>query len=51
MVIVPNAGQVTKVPSILHFASDGKVRLTNGTAGQNVWTGTVTYITNDPYPS
>jgi hypothetical protein len=51
MVIVPNSGQLTKVPSILHFASDGKVRLTNGTVGQNVWTGTVTYITNDPYPS
>lgn len=51
MVIVPNAGQVTKVPSILHFATDGKIRLTNGTAGQNVWTGTLTYITNDSYPS
>lgn len=51
MIIVPNSGQFTKVPSILHFATDGKIRLTNGTAGQNGWTGTVTYITNDSYPS
>lgn len=51
MIIVPNSGQLTKVPSILHFATDGKIRLTNGTVGQNVWTGTVTYITNDSYPS
>jgi hypothetical protein len=51
MVIVPNSGQVTKVPSILHFATDGKIRFTNGTVGQNVWNGTVTYITNGTYPS
>ena len=51
MIIVPNSDSFTKVPSVLHFASDGKIRLTNGTSGQNVWTGTVTYITNDSYPS
>lgn len=51
MVIVPNGGIYSKVPSILHFATDGKIRFTNGTGGNHVWTGTVTYITNDPYPS
>ncbi|HEL1642010.1 TPA: hypothetical protein TY279_001490 [Streptococcus suis] len=51
MVIVPNSGSFTKSPSILHFASDGKIRLTNGTGGAHVYTGTITYITNDPYPS
>ncbi|HEP1844813.1 TPA: hypothetical protein VCA72_001981 [Streptococcus suis] len=51
MVIVPNSGSFTKSPSILHFASDGKIRLTNGTWGAHVYTGTITYITNDPYPS
>ncbi|MGC6551978.1 DUF859 family phage minor structural protein [Streptococcus sp. VTCC 12905] len=51
MVIVPNAGIYSKVPSILHFATDGKIMFTNGTGGNHVWTGTVTYITNDPYPS
>ncbi|HEL1826231.1 TPA: hypothetical protein TZS64_001383 [Streptococcus suis] len=51
MVVVPNSGSFTKSPSILHFASDGKIRLTNGTGGAHVYTGTITYITNDPYPS
>lgn len=50
MVIVSNSGSYTKVPSVLHLASDGKIRLTNGTSGQNVYTGTVTYITDNPYP-
>lgn len=51
MVIVPNSGSFTKSPSVLHFSSDGKIRFTNGTSGQNVYTGTLTYITSDPYPS
>ncbi|HEM6247541.1 TPA: hypothetical protein U2C64_001970 [Streptococcus suis] len=51
MVIVPNSGSFTKSPSILHFASDGKIRLTSGTGGAHVYNGTITYITNDPYPS
>ncbi|HEM3524773.1 TPA: hypothetical protein U1B43_001743 [Streptococcus suis] len=51
MVIVPNSGSVTKSPSIIHLASDGIIRLTNGTGGSHVYTGTITYITNDPYPS
>ncbi|HEL2274451.1 TPA: hypothetical protein TZI87_000775 [Streptococcus suis] len=50
MVIVPNSGSVTKSPSVLHFSSDGKIRFTNGTSGQHVYTGTLTYVTNDPYP-
>ena len=50
MIIVPNSGATTKVPSVLHLASDGKIRFTNGTSGQNVYTGTVTYITDNPYP-
>lgn len=50
MVIVPNLRSVTKSPSVLHFSSDGKIRFTNGTGGQHVYTGTLTYVTNDPYP-
>lgn len=50
MVIVPNSGSITKSPSVLHFSSDGKIRFTNGTSGQHVYTGTLTYVTNDPYP-
>ncbi|NQO51155.1 hypothetical protein HO964_09520 [Streptococcus suis] len=51
MLMAPNVGSFTKSPSILHFASDGKIRLTNGTGGAHVYTGTITYITNDPYPT
>lgn len=51
MLMAPNVGGFTKSPSVLHFASDGKIRLTNGTGGAHVYTGTITYITNDPYPS
>lgn len=36
--------------AILHLASDGKIRLTSNSKGDKYWTGTVTYITNDPYP-
>lgn len=51
MLMAPNVGRFTKSPSILHFASDGKIRLTNGTGGQHVYTGTISYVTSDPYPS
>lgn len=36
--------------AILHLATDGKIRLTSKAQGNKYWTGTVTYITNDPYP-
>lgn len=36
--------------AILHLDSDGKIRLTSKSPGNKYWTGTVTYITNDPYP-
>ena len=36
--------------AILHLATDGKIRLTSKSPGNKYWTGTVTYITNDPYP-
>ncbi|HEM2831131.1 TPA: hypothetical protein U0648_001804 [Streptococcus suis] len=51
MLMAPNVGGFTKSPSVLHFSSDGKIRLTNGTGGAHVYTGTITYITNDPYPN
>ena len=36
--------------AILHLGSDGKIRLTSKAPGNKYWTGTITYITNDPYP-
>lgn len=35
--------------AILHLAADGKIRLTSKAQGNKYWTGTITYITNDPY--
>ena len=36
--------------AILHLASDGKIRLTSKSPGNKYWTGTISYLTNDPYP-
>ena len=36
--------------AILHLASDGKIRLTSKAPGNKYWTGTISYLTNDPYP-
>lgn len=36
--------------AILHLATDGKIRLTSKSPGNKYWTGTITYITSDPYP-
>lgn len=36
--------------AILHLASDGKIRLTSNSKGNKYWTGTITYVTSDPYP-
>lgn len=36
--------------AILHLTTDGKIRLTSKSPGNKFWTGTITYITSDPYP-
>lgn len=46
-----NEGNENKEPSTIHIASDGTIRLTSSTVGQRVWVGTITYITDDSYPS
>jgi hypothetical protein len=46
-----NSSTVGVGSSSLHFGSDGSIRLTNGITNANVWTGTVTFITTDPFPS
>ncbi|HEM4631017.1 DUF859 family phage minor structural protein [Streptococcus suis] len=51
LVFVPNSGTITKAPSILHLNADGIIDMTNGTSGQHVYTGTISYVTNDPYPN
>ena len=37
--------------AVLHLATDGKIRLTNSYTGNHIWTGTVTYLTTDPFPA
>ena len=49
--ITANSGSTVSGTGIIHIASDGKIRLTNGTTGAKVWTGTITYLTSDPFPS
>lgn len=49
-VVVANTGKTVSGTSVIHIASNGGVRFTNAITGNRVWTGTITYITNDPYP-
>lgn len=49
-VLQAHSGSTVTGTAILHLASDGKIRLTSNSKGNKYWTGTVTYITNDPYP-
>lgn len=37
--------------AILHLQTDGSINLTNAFTGNHVWTGTVTYLTSDPFPA
>ena len=37
--------------AVLHLAPDGTIRLTNAFKGNHVWTGTITYLTTDPFPA
>lgn len=49
--ITANSGSTVSGTGIIHIASDGTIRLTNGLTGAKVWTGTITYLTSDPFPS
>lgn len=49
--ITANSGSTVSGTGIIHIASDGTIRLTNGITGTKVWTGTITYLTSDPFPS
>lgn len=49
--ITANSGSTVSGTGIIHIASDGGIRLTNGITGNKVWTGTITYLTSDPFPS
>ncbi len=44
------SGSTITGTAILHLATDGKICLTSKSPGDKYWTGTITYITSDPYP-
>ena len=49
-VLQAHSGSTVTGTAILHLAADGKIRLTSKSPGNKYWTGTITYITSDPYP-
>lgn len=49
--ITANSGSTVFGTGIIHISNDGTIRLTNGIGGAKVWTGTITYLTSDPFPS
>lgn len=49
-VLQAHSGSTVTGTAILHLATDGKIRLTSKSPGNKYWTGTITYITSDPYP-
>ena len=50
LIMQANAGTTISGTAVVHLAPDGKVRLTNNITGNRMWAGTITYITNNPYP-
>ena len=50
LVLQAHSGSTVEGTAILHMALDGKIRLTSRSPGNKYWTGTITYITSDPYP-
>lgn len=46
-----NSGSTTSGTASMHFNSDGSIRLTNGITSAKVWTGTVSFLTTDQFPS
>ena len=49
-VLQAHSGSTVTGTAILHLAADGKIRLTSKSPGNKYWTGTITYVTSDPYP-
>lgn len=50
MVVTANANTNVWGTAILHYNKAGEIRLTNGVTQTSVWLGTVSYVTDDPYP-
>jgi hypothetical protein len=50
LILQGHSGSTVSGTAILHLATDGKIRLTSKSPGDKFWTGTITYVTSDPYP-
>ena len=50
MQIFGNVSNQVGAWSILHINTDGSLRLTSAFRSNRVWSGTVTYLTTDPFP-
>jgi hypothetical protein len=37
--------------AVIHLGTDGAVRMTVAAQGDKVWSGTITYLTSDPFPA
>lgn len=37
--------------AVIHLGTDGAVRMTVAAQGNRVWSGTITYLTSDPFPA
>lgn len=37
--------------AVIHLGTDGAVRMTVSAQGNRVWSGTITYLTSDPFPA
>ena len=51
MTLNGNAAKSVVGRFIIHIEPDGKLLLTGDSTGNYVWTGTITYLTSDPFPS
>lgn len=49
--IAANSGSTVSGMGVIHISIDGTIKLTNGLGTAKVWTGTVTYLTSDPFPA
>lgn len=51
MTLNGNVGNQVRDQAIIHLATDGKIRMTVAAQGNRVWSGTITYLTTDPFPA
>ncbi|HEM9634168.1 TPA: hypothetical protein U3L57_000071 [Streptococcus agalactiae] len=49
--ITANSGSNVQGTAVIHLLNTGEIKLTNGLTGTKVWNGSISYLTNDTYPS